>query len=210
MYIASYCHIRQQTLTYNGEVIFKGNPGNLDAFLTDAFQFLKIAYPKFYKMDRLSKLGLLASELLIRDSTAKRECKPDQIALVLANAHASLDTDVRYLESTKSMASPSLFVYTLSNIVAGEICIRHGIKGENAFFVQPAFDADFMAQYVNQLLTETKNEMCLAGWADVMGEHHDVFLYLAVKEGNGIAQLHTGEELQKLYQSNYGSVDLQS
>ncbi len=209
MYITSYCHIRQQTLRYNGEVIHKNSQGNLDSFLIDAFQSLKMDYPKFYKMDRLAKLGLLASELLIKGSSTKQDYHPNQIAVILSNAHASLDTDVRYLESTKTMASPSLFVYTLSNIVAGEICIRHGLKGENAFFVQASFDSNFMAQYVNQLLAETKTEMCLAGWVDVMGEHHDVFLYLAEKKRNGNAQEHTGEELQKLYQSNYGSVDLQ-
>jgi hypothetical protein len=199
VYISSHCHIRQQILRYNGEVIFKSDQGNLDSFLTDAFQSLKIAYPKFYKMDRLSKLGLLASELLMKGSSTKQEYSANQIALVLSNAHASLDTDVRYQESTKTMASPSLFVYTLPNIVTGEICIRHGLKGENAFFVQPAFDPDFMAQYVNQLLSETKTEMCLAGWVDVMGEHHDVFLYLAEKRRNGNAQEHTGAALQKLY-----------
>jgi hypothetical protein len=209
VYITSFCHIRQQTLAFNGEVIYKGDHSNLDSFLTEAFQSLKMAYPKFHKVDRLSKLGLLASELLMRSNTTKQKHNPNQIALVLANSHASLDTDVRYLESTKTMASPSLFVYTLSNIVAGEICIRHGLKGENAFFVQPAFDPGQTAQYVDQVMTSQKTEMCMAGWVDVMGEHHDVFLYLAEKERNGIAKEHTKAELQKLYQSNYGSVDLQ-
>jgi hypothetical protein len=83
--------------------------------------------------------------------------------------------------------------------VAGEICIRHGIKGENAFFVQPAFDPNFMSQYVNQLLSETKTEMCLAGWIDVMGEHHDVFLYLAENSPRGLARAHTAEQLNTLY-----------
>jgi len=210
LFIRDYCHIRNRTLFHAGTEIFKGTAGNLDSFLTEAYQVLKIAYPKFYKMDPLSKLGVLASELLLRESDWKQHHKPEQVALVLANAHASLDTDVRYFESTKTMASPSLFVYTLSNIVAGEICIRHGIKGENAFFVQPTFDPKFMSQYVNQLLTETKTQMCLAGWVDVMGEHHDVFLYLTQKTGTANAKEHSGELLQKLYQFNYGSVDQQS
>ncbi len=209
MYITSYCHIRQQILAYNGKVIYKNNQGNLESFLTEAFQLLKMSYPKFYKMDRLSKLGFLASELLMRSNTTKQKYSPNQIALVLANSHSSLDTDVRYLESTKTLASPSLFVYTLPNIVAGEICIRHGLKGENAFFVQPAFDPGQMTQYVDQVMATQKTEMCMAGWVDVMGEHHDVFLYLAEKERNGTAKEHTKAELQKLYQSNYGSVDLQ-
>ena len=190
--------------------MYKGVGTNLDSFLSEAYPFLKLSYPKFYKMDPLSKLGLIASEVLLRESDWKQHYKPDQIALVLANAHASLDTDVRYLESTNTMASPSLFVYTLSNIVAGEICIRHGLKGENAFFVQPAFDAKFMFRYVDQLLSETKTEMCLAGWVDVMSEHHDVFLYLTRKTRTANAKEHSEESLQKLYQFNYGSIDQQS
>ena len=209
MYITSYCHIRRQKLAYNGEVTYSGDHDNLDSFLTDAYQSLNIAYPKFYKMDRLSKLGLLASELLVQGSTTKLDYNIHQIALVLANANASLDTDIRFFESTKTLASPSLFVYTLANIVAGEICIRHGIKGENAFFIQPVFDASHIAQYVNLLMATTKTEICMAGWVDVLGEHHDVFLYLTEKTKNGIAKEHTGEELQKLYQSTYGSIDLQ-
>ena len=210
MFISDYCHIRNQTLFHSGAEIYKSTGGNLDSFLSGAYQALKISYPKFYKMDTLSKLGLIASEILLGESDWKQHCAPGQMALVLANAHASLDTDVRYLESTKTMASPSLFVYTLSNIVAGEICIRHGIKGENAFFVQPAFDANFMSQYVNQLLSSTKTEMCLAGWVDVMGEHHDVFLYLTRKSRTASAKEHSEESLQKLYQFNYGSVDQHS
>ncbi len=208
MYISDYCHIRNQTLFHSGEEIYKSAEGsNLDSFLSEVYQSLKISYPKFYKMDPLSKLGLIASEVLLRESDWKQHLKPEQISLVLANAHASLDTDIRYMESTKTVASPSLFVYTLSNIVAGEICIRQGIKGENAFFIQPAFDANFMVQYVDQLLSETKTEMCLAGWVDVMSEHHDVFLYLTRKTRTANAKEHSEESLQKLYQFNYGSVD---
>jgi hypothetical protein len=210
LYITDYCHIRNQTLFHTGAEIYKAAGGNLDSFLSEAYQSLKISYPKFYKMDPLSKLGLIASEVLLRESDWKQHLKPEHVSVILANAHASLDTDMRYMESTKKMASPSLFVYTLSNIVAGEICIRQGIKGENAFFIQPAFDANLMVQYVDHLLSETKTEMCLAGWIDVMGEHHDVFLYLVAKKENGIVRLHTGAELQKLYQLNYESVDFQS
>jgi len=210
LFISDYCHIRNQTLFHRGVELYKGTGTSLDSFLSETYQALKVSYPKFYKMDPLSKLGVIASEVLFSESDLRQHYKPEQVALVLANAHASLDTDVRYFESTKTMASPSLFIYTLSNIVAGEICIRNGIKGENAFFVQPAFDSKFMSQYVNQLLAETKTEMCLAGWVDVMDEHHDVFLYLTRKTETANAKEHSEESLQKLYQFNYGSVDQQS
>ncbi len=150
-------------------------------------------------MDRLSKLGFLAAEMLLKNVEITQHYKPQEVALVLSNAHASLDTDVRYLETTKTIASPSLFVYTLTNIVMGEICIRHGLKGENAFFVSPAFDADHIADYVDMVMAFDKTHACVAGWVDVMGDHHDVFLYLTEKQANPEALEHTAEHLKKLY-----------
>ena len=158
-------------------------------------------------MDRLSKLGFLAAEGLAKDSRLMQRYTPQQVALVLSNAHASLDTDLDYFQSTKTMASPALFVYTLTNIVAGELCIRHGIKGENAFFVFPQFDAIQLSDYVEMVMASEKTGACIAGWVDVMGDQHDVFLYLVEKQGNENALEHSAEQIQKLYQLKYGTVD---
>lgn len=206
-YITRYCRIQNRTLVCQGEVIYKNNEGNLDTFLDAALTSLSITYPKFYKMDRLSKLGFLATEILVKDIQLMQRYGPQQVALVLSNAHASLDTDVRYFETTKTLASPALFVYTLTNIVMGEICIRHGIKGENAFFVFPAFDSVQLSDYVNTVMASEKTQACIAGWVDVMGDQHDVFLYLSEKQKNTNALEHSAEQLQKLYQSKYGTVD---
>ena len=131
--ISSYVIIRDQTILHNDQLIFEDDL-RLSEFLEKAYSALKIDYPKFYKMDNLSKLGFLGAEVLL-DGNMLTSYKPEEVAVVLSNAHASLDTDIRYAESAKKMGSPGLFVYTLANIVAGEICIRHKLKGENAFFV---------------------------------------------------------------------------
>jgi hypothetical protein len=207
-YITGYCQIKDYQLAHQGEIVFTRQKGNLDTFLDTALTSLSIAYPKYYKMDRLSKLGFLAAEILIRGSDLMQHYRSGQVALVLSNAHASLDTDIRYFESTKTMASPALFVYTLTNIVVGEICIRHSIKGENAFFVAPAFDAVQLCEYVTCVMLSEKTQACIAGWVDVMGEQHDVFLYLVENRSNKRTGLeHTAEQLQKLYQLKYGTVD---
>src|SRR6185503_17555551 len=104
----------------DGEVVLDLSGISLDDFLLKAYDWVQLMYPKYYKMDRLSKLGLLASEILLKEY--KRDAST---AVVLSNAHSSLDTDLRFWESAKTQASPSLFVYTLPNIVAGEICIRN-------------------------------------------------------------------------------------
>jgi len=203
IFINQYSHIQNRSIHRQGQVIFQHSAGTLDTFLDVAFDALVSGYPKFHKMDHLSKLGFLAAEVLLKDIPLRERYRPEQVAVVLSNAHSSLDTDVRYFESTKTAASPALFVYTLPNIVAGEICIRHGIKGETSFFIFPAFDAVWMADYVNLVMAREKTQACLAGWVDVMGDHHNVFLYLAEKQRNSNALEHTAEHLQKLYDRNY-------
>jgi hypothetical protein len=197
--ISSYIIIRDQTILHNGKVVFDDDL-KLTEFLEKAYTNLKIDYPRFYKMDNLSKLGFLGAELLLKDNPLK-VYKAEEVAVVLSNAHASLDTDVRYAESAKGIGSPALFVYTLANIVAGEICIRHKIKGENAFFVSPNFDAELISCYVEMVLSsENGTKACIAGWVDVLGEHHDVFLYLMEKDKNTLVE-HSADKLKALYNS---------
>ena len=197
-YINRHCRIRNKTIVRGGTVVFEKREGTLDEFMDTAFIALSIAYPKFYKMDRLSKLGFLATEVMLKDIRLLDKYKAENVAVVMSNSNASLDTDLKYFESTKTIASPALFVYTLSNIVAGEICIRLGIKGENAFFVLPGFDATRLFEYAEIVMASARTDACIAGWVDVLGEQHDVFLYLLEKSNIGGLE-HTAEELQKLY-----------
>jgi 3-oxoacyl-(acyl-carrier-protein) synthase len=198
MFISGSSKIRKQAIYHQGTLAFENTSVPLDDFLTGAYDHFSPEYPKFYKMDRLAKLGFLATEVLLRDLPIKQYA-PEAVSLVLSNAHASLDTDVRYHEAAKTSSSPALFVYTLPNIVSGEICIRHKIKGENTFFVSPSFDAGLHEAYVNQVMQQPSVRACIAGWIDVMDSHHDVFLYLIEKEKRGLALPHTAEELTKLY-----------
>lgn len=201
-YIHSYCRIRNRAISGPQGVLFQAQAATtLDEFLEQAYAWTEAGYPKFYKMDRLAKLGFLAAEVLLKGRTLTGEAGPEAVALVLCNAHASLDTDVRYFESTKSMASPALFVYTLANIVAGEICIRHGFKGENAFFITGAFDPRLLSSYTDMVLAQPATRYCLAGWVDVMDDHHDVFLYLAEKTKGPGALEHSEKQLSELYSS---------
>ena len=193
--ITSYCLIRDRTIILNGEKIFSDGR-SIDDFLVNAYMAKGINYPKYYKMDNLSKLGFLACELMLGGRVLADEYSPTTVAVVLSNAHASLDTDLKYAQTAKSMGSPALFVYTLSNIVAGEICIRHKIKGENAFFVTPRFDAHLLVDYVGTLNEQVQCVVC--GWVDVMDQHHDVFLYLIEKNKNTPLQ-HAAEQLMKIY-----------
>ena len=195
--ITHYCIIRDQNIVLDGKIIFSGKGNDLDAFLLNAYASLKVDYPKFYKMDNLSKLGFLAAEMLLKDRGLLNRYAPEQVALVLSNAHSSTDTDRRYTLSSRTAPSPALFVYTLPNIVAGEICIRQKIKGENAFFITPAFDTELMADYTDMVMAGDTGA-CIGGWVDVLGGHYDVFLYLHEKNKAGLAE-HTAGQLKELY-----------
>lgn len=210
MNITRYCHIRNFSIAVDGDPVFRTPPGSLDDFLASAYDHLQPAYPKFYKMDRLSKAGFLAAEVLLQGRL--EGYTPDEINLVLSNASSSLDTDLRFHETIPLGASPALFVYTLPNIVAGEICIRHKIKGEYSFFVSPEFDPGTTAAYCQSLVEahgSGKKTAVIGGWIEVLRERHDVFLYLAENSSEGLAEP-SASVLTRLYNLDYGTTDSQS
>jgi len=155
-------------------------------------------------MDRLCRLGFLATEILLQGGFNREKYPADQVAIVLANSNASLDTDIRYQETVKTIPSPSLFVYTLPNIMIGEICIRNHFKGENAFFVFRQFDATFMEQYVSNLLDNHLANACICGWVELLKEEYRAFLMLVEKEKLSRTLLFTKKNISKIDTLNDG------
>lgn len=199
--ITAHCRISQGVVYQNGEAIFKNQETDLAGFLLSVYRHLGLSYPKFYKMDRLSKLGWLASEVLLKAAGFQPGTYPaETLGVVLTNASASLDTDLAYLESAKTQPSPALFVYTLPNIVVGEICIRNGFKGENAFFIFDQFDAGFLHGYVSQLLENGLLRACLCGWVELLEEGTEAVLFFVEEKQTGAEPRFTVENLTKIYQ----------
>lgn len=155
-------------------------------------------------MDNLSKLGWLASEILLKDSLREGAYEPQTIGVVLANASSSLDTDMRYYESVKDIPSPALFVYTLPNIVIGEICIRQHFEGENAFFIFDEFDAGFIEQYISNLINNNILQACVCGWVELLGEQYKTVLFLVEKAKEVAGISFTKENLIKIYKLENG------
>jgi hypothetical protein len=169
--------IRNNRVYRDGTLIWEAAKElELPEFLRAGYDHFSGQYPKFHKMDHLSKLGWLAAEVLLKDKPLTDHA-PAQTGLILSNRSASLDTDLRYYDTVKEIPSPGLFVYTLANIVMGEISIRHGFKGENAFFTTDTFDRAFMVAYIQQLFRENAITACLCGWIEVIGPVYDVMLY---------------------------------
>lgn len=185
-------------------MLFENRQAPVMDFLLSAYQHLEIKYPKFYKMDGISKLGWLAAEVLLTGNFAPDKYRAENIGVVLCNASASLDTDIKYYETVKDIASPALFVYTLPNIVIGEICIRHHFKGEDAFFVMETFDAEFITQYVSNLINNNILQACICGWVELMDDQYKAVLFLVERETSIAPLLFTNENITKIYQLENG------
>ncbi|MEO7305897.1 MAG: hypothetical protein ABIR78_10025 [Ferruginibacter sp.] len=198
-YISSSCIINDHVVYKNGQPVFESKEGALSEFLLAVYRHFELQYPKFYKMDNLSKLGWLANEVLLEDNFNKEKYKPEEIGIVLSNANSSLDTDIKYYETAKTIASPALFVYTLPNIVIGEISIRHHFKGENAFFIFKDFDAGFIEQYVSNLINNNILQCCICGWVDVLNDRYNASLFLIEKDKSANSVNFTKENLNKIY-----------
>lgn len=139
-------------------------------FLKGIYKELKIDYPKFYKMDRLCKLAFLTAEYLLKDNNLLEVYKPEEVAMIFSNANSSMDIDIKHNASIGDRENyfpkPSVFVYTLPNIMLGEISIRHLLRGENIFFISENFDTTFIADYTVNLLDTTRHKACIIGWVN--------------------------------------------
>lgn len=147
------------------------NQGN--ANLTELYRAHIGDWPKFFKMDTLSKAGFVASELLFKKIGEKRPEGDGFIqnrAIVLFGSTASLCADRNYQETIQDKdnyyPSPALFVYTLPNIVTGEIAIRNHYRGETSFYVLEEPDAAQMAFHLACAFQDSVTDSILAGWVD--------------------------------------------
>ncbi|MCR5334594.1 MAG: 3-oxoacyl-ACP synthase [Bacteroidaceae bacterium] len=136
------------------------------ALLTEIYKTHIADYPKFYKMDLLSRLVFVASEMLIRSKTFHdgNEC-----SVILFNRSSSIVADTEYTQTIQPgnyYPSPSVFVYTLPNICTGEIAIRNNYHGETSFYILPDKDHALMDLIVRASMTEKDNRHIITGWVD--------------------------------------------
>ena len=130
-------------------------------------------------MDGLCRLGFVASELLLQ--VEKTTNKLDNIfdrerAIMLFNRSSSISSDKRYLSSISDkdnyFPSPSVFVYTLPNIVTGEIAIRNNYHGETSFYILPRKDEEQMQTIIETAFVDKKTKSLLTGWVDYEDSGH--------------------------------------
>lgn len=143
------------------------------SLLTSLYKQMIGNYPKFYKMDGLSRLGFVASEILL--NAEKGETDKER-AIIFFNHSSSIASDRNYKESINDknnyFPSPSIFVYTLPNIVTGEIAIRNHFHGETSFFILPDKDERMMEEILQASCRDVQSKSFLTGWIDYEDERH--------------------------------------
>lgn len=154
-----------------------------DTDLTETYRTKVGDWPKFYKMDTLSKLGLVATELLLEGTDDRFRPREDR-GVVLFMRSGPLCNDRHFQESLDAgFPSPSLFVYTLSNIVTGEICIRNKFLGESTAYVLDSRDEWTMKNIVEDSLSDRGAGSLVTGWIDCRSEKDfEAQLYLVEKK----------------------------
>jgi 3-oxoacyl-[acyl-carrier-protein] synthase-1 len=129
-------------------------------------------------MDGMSKLGFLAVELLMIKEERTFNPRAD-IALICFNSSSSLNTDRQYHKSIfldSYYPRPSLFVYTLPNIVTGEIAIRNKITGETSFYIFPEYNPEQIVRTVRQTLDGKPGHTAITGWIEYSDNVHEALM----------------------------------
>ena len=152
--------------------------GEGKALLTDLYKRYIDNYPKFYKMDPLCRLGFVASELLLQAEGDRRDTPRNDRAIILFNRSSSIQADEAYQASIQDaedyFPSPAAFVYTLPNIVTGEIAIRNHYQGETSFYILPERNDQLMQQILKASLGDKSTKSILGGWIDYENDENFV------------------------------------
>lgn len=202
-FISAHCYINSDFINSNGSLLLTEVNGEND-LIKGAYKKLNLDYPKFYKMDMLCKTAFIGVEILKAQCPEICNYQEDEIALFISNRNSSADTDLKFIKSYQQdgAASPGLFVYTLPNILIGEIAIRNKWHGENLCVIYPRFDPDLLSTYCNLFLSK-KAKGCICGWVNVLQENIECVLFFVEKTDSGKLNLpFIPEIINTIYNTN--------
>jgi hypothetical protein len=187
--IKKYCSIKEARVSINGRVAMEDETQvDFRKFIRASYRHFQTDYPKFFKMDSLSKLGFLSVDVLLKNENLLIKYPAEKIGIMLFNASSSLEVDEKHWETIRDreqyFPSPSNFVYTLPNIMAGEAAIRHKFKGENTVLISEFFDPELIYNIVSQAFAAGAFDCCICGWVEQYGNNYESLLFLVEEIGN--------------------------
>ena len=158
------------------------------SLITDIYKRYLDDNPKYYKMDPLCRLGYIATELLLMAENSPGDTPRNDRAVVFFNGSSSIMADMVYEKSIEDkdnyFPSPSAFVYTLPNIVIGEIAIRNHYQGETSFYILNQRNDDIIEQVVEASFIDKDTTSMISGWLDYQDDAHfeaDLFITEVIK-----------------------------
>ncbi len=164
--------------------------------LSQIYREKEYKYPKFFKMDNLSKSGyLLSMELL--DEFPELENRKN-ISVICYNSLSSIVTDRNFantIHKEEYFPLPSLFVYTLPNIVTGELCICHKFEGESSFYVSKEFSATLISNQISDCIN-LGSDAVLTMWHEIVDDNIRAIMFYVKKDD---IQEFTQEYLNNIY-----------
>lgn len=164
-----------QFITLNDKAVITLSGETITDYAVAAFRTLDTPYPKFFKMDILSKVVYTAVAMLVKEGHINADWLNDT-ATCITTTHGCLDVDEKFEQSRSALASPALFVYTLPNIMLGEICIKHQFKGEQLCTIGGVNEALALYDYISLLLAENHAKQAIIGYADAYNDKINVQL----------------------------------
>ena len=173
--------VESSSILLNDKEVYSSEFDGFQDFIRSAFKTVCAPNMKFYKMDSLSKLGYVASEILLDGI----EYGEEDCGLILSGVYGSLDTDIRHQQiidtETDASASPAVFVYMLPNVVEGEISIRHHIKGENTWFWSDDRTLSDVREYAALSMSAQDMKYCIVGHIDFLNGRYFAKFELLVR-----------------------------
>ncbi len=185
--VATHSHTTYHTLhtlsIENGQIIADGqtilsSTPDFDTFIRNAYHTHCQPNMKFFKMDDISRLAYVGSEIILADLADEKRAN---MGILFTNTSSSLDTDLIYCSmQEKGEENPARFVYTLPNIMIGEVCIRHHIFGETLFV---ASDNNYDHMYLTNLATNIlHSDTILCGRVEKLKDKYSLCLSLITKQ----------------------------
>lgn len=160
--------ITPQSVVLDGDALQIKEEGR--ALLTDLYKRQIGDYPKFYKMDVLGKLAILATDLLMRQD----ENNTEPYSIILFNSSSSIVADRKHNASIKDAdnfyPSPSLFLYTLPNIALGEVALKYNCTGETSLYILDKRDENVMSEVIDSIMSQHSINKMITGWIDCENE----------------------------------------
>lgn len=158
-------HILPDRVTLDGRPLPVQSQGA--GLLSEIYRKYVGDYPKYHKMDALSRLAFLATELLLSRGDVPQDSGR---ATILFNRTSSVVADRCHLGSIAKQGefypSPSVFLGTLPNIATGEIAIRHGYTGETSLYITDFRDEALMKKVVSSSFSQGGFRSLICGFVD--------------------------------------------